>query len=178
MPPKIMLDLETLGTNIKSPVLSIGACEFDFEKGVNEENTFHVKIDVSCYDNIKQAFEIDYATLKWWSKQANFKDVLSGEVTLHTALVQFKDWMSQFDENKVQIWCQGPDFDCNIFKHACGVFRFPLPWKYYNQRDTRTLYEVAPNFKKSPRSGVYHDALDDCKNQVTDVCKAYKLIHG
>jgi hypothetical protein len=170
-----MIDIETLGTNIRSPILSIGACEFTFDGSI--EQTFHTKIDVSCYDNIKQSFEIDYATLKWWSKQSNFSNVLNGDITLHEALMSLKEWMSQFDKPKV--WCQGMDFDFPILKHAHRVFKLPLPWEYYNQRDTRTVYEVAPGFKKTyQRSGVYHDALEDCKHQVGELSKAYKLIHG
>lgn len=174
--PDIMIDLETLGTNMKSPILSIGACEFDRTTGVNEENTFHVKIDMGCYDNLKQAFEIDYATLKWWQEQDNFRNVTDGKETLHGAIIKFKDWFSQFDQEKTQVWAQGADFDFPIFKHACSVFKISIPWYYFNQRDTRTLYAVSPGFKKGKREGVYHDALDDCKNQVKDVCRAFTLI--
>lgn len=174
-----MIDIETLGTNVRSPILSIGACEFTFEEGVNEKQTFHAKIDVGYYDNIKQAFDIDYATLKWWGKQDNFKDVLNGNITLHEALTSLGKWMGDNFSDKPIVWCQGMDFDFPILKHAHGVFKMKLPWEYYNQRDTRTLYEVAPGFKKTfVRSGVYHDALEDCKHQVSEVCKAYKLIHG
>lgn len=172
-----MLDIETLGTNNKSPILSIGACEFDFETGVKSKNTFHTKIDVACYDNLKQAFEMDYGTLKWWSKQSNFQNVMNGQVTLHEALLALKVWFEQFDVNKVQVWSQGPDFDFPITKHAFGVFKMAIPWKYYNQRDTRTLYSIAPGFKRSVHEGTMHDALEDCIHQVSEACQAFKLIH-
>ena len=57
-----------------------------------------------------------------------------------------------------------------ILQNAAG--KRPLPWKYHDMRDTRTLYEV---FKVTlPKNS--HDALEDAVNQTVAVLKCWDIL--
>jgi hypothetical protein len=169
----IMIDLETLGTNPRSPIVSIGAKAFSLTDGELEEE-FYQKVDIACYDKMKDDFVVDYDTIKWWSTQSNFGETLRGDLhSLQNALTDFLRWVNVF--NNVQVWAQGQDFDFPVLKHAFTVCGMEVPWKFWNQRDTRTVYSLVPRHKLS-KPVVAHNALQDCKNQIKVLCEAFKCI--
>ena len=54
------------------------------------------------------------------------------------------------------------------------------PWKYWDVRDTRTIYELARfDLRSLKRSnGVHHNALDDAKHQVIGVQQSYSRLYN
>lgn len=170
----VMIDLETIGITPRAPILSIAAVEYTLQGTVLD--TFHACIDITSYDQLKPHFDIDYSTLKWWIGQPNVADVFMGSVKIHDALSEFVRWFSKMDPDTTQLWCQGADFDFPVLKHAMEVHGMQVPWKFWNQRDTRTLYSIVPRFSKPAIVGTAHNALDDCINQIACVAKAFKSL--
>jgi exodeoxyribonuclease VIII len=173
----VMIDIETLGKNPRSPILSIAAVEFSFETGIKKDTPeFHEKIDIDFYDDYKDSFEMDYSTLKWWLKSPRaLINVCQGQGKLDEVLTRLTEWFQQFGKNyDVRVWCQSPDFDCVILENAYKWANKEVPWTYWNKRCTRTYYEIV-NFKSAKGD---HDALNDCKLQVAQICKVYaQLTH-
>ena len=66
-------------------------------------------------------------------------------------------------------------FDMVLLEEALNKINIPIPWNYYNYRDTRTLYELA-NVSPDRSQGAAHHALDDVINQAKAVCRAYKKV--
>lgn len=174
-PVQCMADLETLDTEPNSAILSVGALAFTLEGGrVAKIEHFHMKVDPKYYDTDPHGFSISEATLAWWKEKPNYEDMFSGTNDLPTVLLAFcKWWTENFDRKRTQIWAQGADFDFPILKNALKKFGMEVPWDYWNQRDTRTLYSLVVGVRRLP---IAHDALGDCINQVLQVCDAYKRL--
>ena len=92
--------------------------------------------------------------------------MLSDRVHIKTALQNFTQWAAK--NGTVVYWCNGMNFDFPIIEWACIELEVKLPWKYYNMRDTRTIYKLADINTKTGkhRVGEPHNALDDCISQV------------
>lgn len=147
----VMLDLETLGTKPGCPIVSIGACTFDRE-GVGDY--FYRKIDISS-TNLKAEPE----TIKWWLKQsAEAREAFEGGIPHKRATDEFKVWW--LDNGCRYVWSHGASFDPPVLTAAIDI----APWKFWDIRDTRTLYELA-GIQPDRKTGTAHNALDDAINQ-------------
>ena len=72
------------------------------------------------------------------------------------------------------LWCQGPLFDYAILQNLYAQLNTPVPWNYWQIRDSRTLFGMLP---EDPRKSIQmdlHNALADCYFQAKSVQKAYK----
>ena len=150
----VMVDLETLGNNSHSVIISLGAVVFD-ENGLGE--TFYSRIcPQSCVD---AGLQMDADTVMWWMQQseqarAEFKRAcMSLPVVLH----DFAKWFP----DKATIWGNGATFDNVILSNAYAALKMSKPWKYNADRCYRTLKALYPQITPSKRTGTYHNALDD-----------------
>jgi len=159
---EVMVDLETMGTDAGSAILSIGAVTFDRE-GVHE--TFYRNIDLES--NEDAGLSVDMSTLAWWLSQGDdAQDVLEGGGDLEAALRDFSTW---YDEHGAEtIWANSPSFDCEMLKEAYSAFDLDTPWDFRDERDYRTLREL-PGAVWVDRTGTHHNALDDAKHQAKKV---------
>lgn len=170
----VMLDLETMGTAPGSVIRSIGAVAFEFG-GLVHTNTFYRNIDRdSCLD---AGLTEDAKTMKWWQEQpADTQSIFDRDPELlPVALSQFYSWFKEVGGEEV--WAQGAAFDPVLTEHAMLVCGILVPWKFWNVRDTRTLYAIA-DFAHHDfgRTGIEHYALDDCLHQIKCVNAAVKQL--
>jgi len=164
---RVMVDIETLGTETGSAILSIGAALFDVD-GVRE--TFHRSISLtSCQE---AGLSIDAETLQWWLEQdEQAQGVLTGGDDLTRVLSEFGCWYRSHDVDEV--WANSPSFDCEMLEHAFDIVGIKTPWEFYEERDFRTLKEL--HFAADvDQQGVEHDALDDAVYQAQVVAKTLK----
>lgn len=162
MTDRVMVDIETLGLEPGSVILSIGAVRFD-DYAVHE--TFHRNINLkSCQD---AGLEIDADTLEWWLGQdENVQHILTGGKDLLIALQDFQSFYDNADE----IWAFSPSFDCAHLAEAYARVGLEEPWSYRDERDCRTLVEL-PGAVDLEQEGNEHDALDDARYQAGVVIK-------
>lgn len=169
----IMLDLETLSTTVPNArVTEIGAFVINYSDNILAIGTqFHRHIiDDKGYSHI------DADTMMWRFRRGLYpKSKQEGAVHAELALEEFFDWINTIrsgggitlNVKEIILWCKGTDFDVPIFKNlvtrTLGA-TFPLPWKYNNVRDMRTLMKVFPQFEIR-RDTIEHTALADCINQ-------------
>lgn len=169
----VMVDIETLGTGAGCVILSIGARFFDPQNSkVSKGVSFYERIDI--FDSLLSGLTIDPKTLEWWSTQS---DEAKGSISFKTGkplkyvLTEFSRWFTQSGGEK--FWCQGPTFDAIILGAAYEKLGMEVPWKHWNVRDTRTVYDICGfDPKAEKREGVYHHALDDCDTQIDHMHKA------
>lgn len=157
-----MLDIETLGTKPGCVVLSVGAVLFDYVSDSCAH--FHRRISIgSC---IAAGLTVDPETVAWWQRQSKAAQVeLTGTDTLEDAALAFWKFVGSADLN--EIWAQGADFDFPIWKAAMAAVGILPPWKFQQQRDTRTAYAICRFDQKSvDRDGAHHSAADDAWHQV------------
>jgi hypothetical protein len=171
--PDLMIDLETLGITANSVVLSIGAVLFNIE---TEEQgpTFYRNIDrESCW---RLAMDVDPKTEKWWSEQsetARASLLLPEPIHAVHVMQQFKDWLCENTRvDRLRVWSHGATFDIPLVRTLAHKTGIEIPWKYWNECDTRTLILVAQknglNEKQARvQHGTAHHALHDAIAQAT-----------
>jgi hypothetical protein len=167
----VMLDIETFGTLPGSVIRSIGAVTFDLAGKVGE--TFYVNIDKqSC---LAAGLVVDAKAEEWWSQQsaAARKAFDNDPKPLHTALLNFRTWF--LARNAPFVWSQGANFDPPLLEAAYTASGIGLPWKFYNVRDTRTVYDLFGfDTRDIVRKRIHHNALDDTLHQVELVAAALR----
>ncbi|OWQ00583.1 exodeoxyribonuclease VIII [Escherichia coli] len=163
----LMIDLETMGKNPDAPIISIGAIFFDPQTG-DMGPEFSKTIDLETAGGV-----IDRDTIKWWLKQSREAQsaIMTDEIPLDDALLQLREFI---DENSgeffVQVWGNGANFDNTILRRSYERQGIPCPWRYYNDRDVRTIVELGKAIDFDPRTaipfeGERHNALDDARYQ-------------
>ena len=169
-----MIDIETLGTKPGCIVLTVGAARFDPLTG---ETSDHFYEAISFKNSVLQGLFCDPNTHAWWQKQHEEarKAAFAGEKSLSDVAKAFSSWSR--DAAVEHWWCQGSDFDFPIWEEAMKAAKASSPWKFWQKRDTRTLYAVADfDAKNFPREGTYHNALDDSLHQIRCVHECYRRI--
>lgn len=161
----IMIDLETLGQTPGCSILSIGAVAFCPQIGQLGAEFYTVVNRKSC---LLIGLTEDKSTLEWWSRQSIeakkvFGEAEASETSIEKALVDLAFFIRKFGGN-VRIWGNGADFDNAILAVCFQKIKQQLPWKFWNNRCFRTLKSFSPDVPM-PRSGTYHNALDDAKTQ-------------
>jgi hypothetical protein len=159
----IMLDLETMGNESFSAILSIGALEFDIMTGETGRE-FYCEIDLqSCMD---LGLITNASTIIWWLKQSDEarKCITKGDkIPIKQALDEF----SKFCDKSYNVWGNSPRFDCGILQNAYNKAGIPIPWDFRKEKCLRTLVGFMPSIKENAvMVGTQHNALADCYYQV------------
>ena len=174
----LMIDLETMGKNPDAPIISIGAIFFDPQTG-DMGPEFSKTIDLETAGGV-----IDRDTIKWWLKQSREAQsaIMTDEIPLDDALLQLREFI---DENSgeffVHVWGNGANFDNTILRRSYERQGIPCPWRYYNDRDVRTIVELgkAIDFDARmdiPFEGERHNALDDARHQAKYVSAIWQKL--
>lgn len=160
---RTMLDIEALGTAPGFIVLSIGAVSFDETGRIHSE--FYVNIDKTT--SIAAGLKLDPVTAAWWRQQSKEAQaaLLVDPKPLAKALDAFRIWF--FKQDAPTVWCQGANFDAPVLEGAFDAAGVEVPWKFWNVRDTRTVYDLFDfDTRTVARGGAKHNALDDARHQV------------
>jgi hypothetical protein len=170
----IMLDIETMGNESFSSIISIGALEFDINTGKTGKE-FYANIDLqSCID---LGLIINASTVIWWMKQneeARKEFTEKKSVPIIKALLAF----SQFCNKDYEIWGNSARFDCGILQNAYNKAGLAIPWDYRKERCVRTLVSFNPEIKKKfPSIGTAHNAISDCYFQVGYCSEIWTSLH-
>ncbi|QTA06806.1 exonuclease [Escherichia albertii] len=177
----LMIDLETMGKNHDAPIISVGAVFFEPQTG-DLGPEFSKTINLETAGGV-----IDRDTIKWWLKQSREAQsaILTDEIPLDDALLQLREFI---DENSseffVQVWGNGAIFDNIILRRSYERQGLPCPWRYCNDRDTRTIVELGKAIDFDARTdipfeGERHNALDDARYQAKYVSAIWqKLLPG
>ncbi|EHI6682857.1 exonuclease [Escherichia coli] len=174
----LMIDLETMGKNPDAPIISIGAIFFDPQTGYMGPE-FSKTIDLETAGGV-----IDRDTIKWWLKQSREAQsaILTDEIPLDDALLQLRKFINENSgESFVQIWGNGANFDNVILRRSYERLGIPCPWRYYNDRDVRTIVELGNSIgfevrMAIPFEGVPHNALDDARHQAKQVSAIWQKL--
>jgi hypothetical protein len=155
----LMIDLEGLATGPDATILTIAAQAFDPFGHGHYEQSYYARVTLESQENR----QIEQGTIEWWATQpAVVRDEAfdeQGRIPLDEAL----DGLGRLIWHSNRIWAQGPTYDMNILEHAYKSYNKPLPWKYYQVCDSRTLFRLWPDQPIPPTS---HHALEDCRRQI------------
>lgn len=183
----IMVDIETLGNRIDSTIIQVSAVSFDIQSGKIHE-TFNQIADIS--EN-KTPINVTGSTLKWWvhTNIDLFAELLmQGEKSSEDILRNFHFWLTDIvsDPRELYLWGNGILFDNAMIRHQFEAIGLFYPIFYRNDRDVRTILELASSklgiSDKELRDSIYdnelvaHDAFNDVINQVALVSHCYNVL--
>jgi hypothetical protein len=176
----VMIDIETLGTNKDSVIATLGAIRFNrFIQSVPKlemMDSFYRRVDhQSCLD---LGMTVNSDTLNWWKRQPRTSryEVLEHpeRSSVHTVLSDFNKWLSGM--NNVKIWAKGTDFDCVILGEAYKRCNIPIPWKFWNVRDVRTVMDLASVRNDDLPQNALHNCLYDCHRQIVGLNMSFRKL--
>jgi exodeoxyribonuclease VIII len=172
-----MVDLETFGVRPDAAIVQIGAVRFDPDVVRSSDATirFNYRRNVCLASSLLAGATVDEATVSWWrARPLALRDL----VPIETALRELAAWLDSFPTPTV-VWSNGAAFDVPILESAFRASSVPVPWRYSDVRDVRTVVAVAREFGfEKPRAETAHDALADAAAQVAWVHGALAAIRA
>lgn len=189
----IMVDIETLGLNANHLIFQIAACKFEINTG-NILDTFNGIVNIT-----NEEFLVHGNTLLWWlntNKELLTRLLNNGYYNSEKILLEsFRTWIftstlgesAIYNMENVLLWGNGILFDNCIIETKMEKYGMNYPINYRNDRDLRTFIEMAA-FKSGYKSEkdfreansdnlIKHDALNDCKNQIKALSKAWNILN-
>ncbi|MEX0596517.1 MAG: 3'-5' exonuclease [Candidatus Paceibacterota bacterium] len=180
-----MTDIETLGTDSNSTIFQISAIAFNINTG-EHFSEFDIIADIGEDDYL----DVSGATLKWWlntDKELLTRLLNSGEGSTDDLLREFHDWLEGLAANNdVYLWGNGILFDNKMIQHQFEMLRLNYPIYYRNDRDLRTLVDLASaklgitteelKERFNDEELVKHDAFDDVKYQINLAINCYGML--
>ena len=167
-----MIDLETLSTTPDAVILTVGGVKFDPTTQMQPYNDLYFRLDVDSQTAMGR--NVQQNTLDWWAKQPT---EIAEEALGEKDRISIEDACQKINKFGVGVdvfWSQGPLFDYAILQNLYAQLGKPLPWNYWQIRDSRTLFSLVPR-ETEKRQGL-HNALEDCKFQAKKVQKVYRQL--
>lgn len=166
-----MVDMETMAVSPRTVILSLGAVHFDpFSDEIIGEIYFKIDLD----DQDKLGREIDPNTLDWWAKQDPqiMEEAFSTDNRI--PVIEALDRFHKFAWGCEKFWSHGATFDLVILEDLYRQLKKPLPWNYWQLRDTRTLFDLG--FDPAMPKDNKHDALEDARRQAIGVQNVFSQL--
>lgn len=169
---EVMIDLETLGVGDLPAIGVIAAIKFSRHwKNIdfNSVDKFYCRVD---WEN--SGHRIEPETKAWWTQQSNNDEIFENKnrVPIEIALRRFQRWVN----GMIWVWSNGSIFDIRILEQYFKHYNLRVPWKFWNIRDTRTIYDIGRiKLKEIPNPRPHH-ALYDCMCQIIGVLSAMRKI--
>jgi len=169
-----MIDLETLSTRPDAAILTVGAIKFNPHADVEPHSGRYWRLNVD--EQTALGRHVDEGTLTWWNQQpAAIKDEALSDHDRTNVLIFLKElnkWAVGID----LLWCQGPLFDYQILQNLYAQMQTPVPWNYWQIRDSRTLFDLLPEDPRKKMQTSLHNALADCYYQAKCVQQTFKQL--
>ena len=190
-----IFDVETLGKESNSVILSMAAIYFDTTKTPSHtelrESAFFVKFDVE--DQIKRLNRrVGKSTMEWWSKQCDnvrivsFKPNKAIDVKFEDGYEDMRAWAKSKNDTNCWIWARG-NLDQLILDSFEEQLEIEPIWPFARWRDVRTAIDflygttkgyckvVTPPWVEAFDKDLHitkHNPIDDC------VLDAMMLMYG
>lgn len=156
MTTHIMMDIESLGVRPGAVILSVALVRFTDEACV--------QVNLNYAEQQTLGFETDTGTVDWWRGQdpAAWQAATQGAVPTKPGLEYIAQWLAwAAPDGDFLLWCHGATFDAPLLEEAYRRMTLPCPWRFWQVRDTRTLYDLAGINLKDYAVPPPHVALND-----------------
>ena len=166
----IMIDLETLSTNHNATLLTIGAVRFDPHGdplSIQPEDTLYIKVDIESCE--KYNGHIQDETLNWWGRQSAEAQEAAFDPTDRVDIEVAMQQLYKFCWGCTTVWSHGAIFDIVVCEYIFKYLGKAVPWKYYQARDTRTLFDLGIGLNADMPEATAHNALEDAIAQTIAV---------
>ena len=167
----IMIDMETLGFHPDTTVLTVGAVHFDpYDISKEPDHPFYVRLNVDEQSALGRT--TDESTIEWWGNQPQSAqdEAMSDENRI--GLIDFTVQLNKYLVGVDKIWANGPTFDIVILENLYRMLNTPVPWQFWQVRDSRTIYDLGDDSLKKNNTSA-HNALADAFCQAKAVQAIY-----
>jgi hypothetical protein len=190
-----MLDIETMGTDRRAPVLAVGLVPFQLhrEECAVAPDWMHFEARLTLEENRRAGRNIDPATVEWWLQQSDAARTALLQEPRFTSIYEFGETVVRYLEKseflaepkELHVWAKPPTFDCEILRDLLGD-ALPLeekPWSpaHRLERDCRPLIDLAKLQGWAdcfPEPSNKHSALADATAQAEQVVRIYRRVMG
>lgn len=166
-----MIDIETLGTEPDSVVLSVGAVKFDPYNSVEPSKRMLWK--PSANEQMTAGRSVMEDTLQWWAKQPKH---IQDEAFTEDGRISLAHFMGDLNKYLVgvdKVWCQGPQFDMVILENLFKQFKQHRGWAFWQIMDCRTIFNMMPADPRKAIQQDLHSADADAYYQAVCVQQTY-----
>jgi hypothetical protein len=189
-----IFDVETLGKESNSVILSMAAIYFEPDKEPSHtqlrDSAFFVKFDVQ--DQIKRLDrKVGKTTIEWWSKQCenarnkSFKP-RADDITFEIGYEAMRQWANTKNDSKCWVWARG-NLDQLVLDSMEEQLELKPIWPFSRWRDVRTAVDFlygtkngyvevdTPAWVEAFDSKLHitkHNPIDDC------IFDAMQLMYG
>ena len=141
-----------------------------------------LSIAINLTDSLLHGLSIDTKTINFWKRQPTDAklEITRDAMKLDDALSSLTQFIEK-SEPELTLWCRGSSFDFPILKNAYAAVGFTEPWKYWQERDMRTILHMCKHFfgyAEPSKNGTAHSAHDDCIHQIGVLSQCVNLIRG
>jgi hypothetical protein len=172
----LMVDIETLGLQTDSVILSIGAVCFNIEDGtLGEEFEMYPIVETQNNRNM------EWSSLKFWLNQPDSVRKQQSESIRTSHLLNcfysFSEFCSENLTTDFKVWGNG--FDIPLLNQAYSQYNIKTPWSYKGIFDCRTIVWLA-NISTSEYNNASeqkHNSIIDCHYQIRFVVDAYHVLN-
>lgn len=169
-----MIDLETLGFQPDTTVLTIGGVKFNPNAISPAYQDFYYRFDVN--EQLERGRSTDESTLEWWGTQdPEVREEALGDQN-RTPVLEILQALNRWCVGVDAIWCQGPTFDIVILENLFRQYEHHIPWPFWKIRDSRTLFQIMPTDPRKEIEFAAHNALEDCRAQALCVQKTLQKL--
>ena len=164
-----MIDLETLGSNPKAPIIQIGLVFFTIQ-GI----TLQSQLTVDFNDALAHG-DADGSTIKWWLQQT--KDAQTSLFVNEKPIMEVADILEKIIEaQNANFYWSHATFDFPILQSMFRSLKRKYPLPHKRCFDLRTLEYLAGPIEWAKRTGTHHNALDDANYQAEHAIKLLNKI--
>lgn len=164
----VMLDFEALGNSQDPCLCQVGAIYFDSSTG-EVGRALKLNIDAGTHG------PLDAKTVYWWleqSKEAQMSILAQPRLSVREAMEQLNDFLA----DATRIWGHAT-YDLVMLTNTLRKLGIVPKFKFNAGLDLRTLvYLAGTSVGKIERTGLHHDALEDCKHQVKYAVAALNIV--
>lgn len=184
----VMIDVETLGQRSNAVAWQVAMIPWLLaDPDADAGQPLHSYLGIEPQQQLIPARKIDASTLLYWMEQSD-EARATMKLSDSTDFVELEAYMRHFisrferitDGHEYEVWTRG-NFDLPIIESLLEQLGMKAPWHFRSTRDLRTLMEVAGVDWKTipePHGFIKHNALWDCKFQITCYNEAMRVIRS
>ena len=166
------IDLETIDTRPQATVLSLGAVKFNPFDQSEPYDELYFKVSIDQQDSLGRT--VSNETIQWWAKQDTkiMEEAFdqTDAISIEQALIKINKFVVGVDI----LWGQGYGFDYTILEDIYRSAGVPIPWNFWQIRDSRTLFSVCQSDPRKKIQNNLHNALADAYYQSKAIQIAYQ----
>lgn len=181
----VMLDIETLGVNEGSIILSVAMKSFRLDGSIPSENLCFYK-NINVLSSLMKHLRSDFATEEWWANQAEEtrKRMMDGQRTsldVDSVMRLVYEVLSKYHRQySLYLWGRGVgSFDLPLLDYVMKLVvgdQYKTPWNYWSAVDVRSIVQFCGYCGMDhDKMATPHDAMEDVNKQIleTQLCWQY-----